>query len=135
MRSPNSKHEKMKILASISVRTTFKVSFGSGLGSFIQVICSFQERVSCNLFELMEVDLCWKYLALSFSLLHLHYAYLRLKECMHSSTCVVFCIKLFQKKIPTILLKSIKIFNDKIARKLPLVILTGWSLDITAVDA
>ena len=45
----------------------------------------------------MEFDLCWKYLVLSFSLLHLHYAYLRLKECMHSSTCVVFCIKLFQE--------------------------------------
>ena len=36
----------------------------------------------------------------------------------------------FFKKIPTILLEGIKIFNDKIARKLPLVILIGWSLDI-----
>ena len=45
--------------------------------------------------ELMEFDLCWKYSVLSFSLLH--HAYLRLKECMHSSTCVMFCIKLFQK--------------------------------------
>ena len=33
-------------------------------------------------------------------------------------------------KIPTILLEDIKIFNNKIARKLPLVILIGWSLDI-----
>ena len=50
---------------------------------------------------------------------------------MHSFTCVVFCIiKLFQKKNPTILLEGIKIFNDKIARKLPLVILIDWSLDI-----
>ena len=38
----------------------------------------------------MKVDLCWKYLVLSFSLLHLHYAYLRLKECMHSSIYIVF---------------------------------------------
>ena len=41
----------------------------------------------------------------------------------------------FQKnnntKILTILLEGIKIFNDKITRKLPLVILIGWSLDIT----
>ena len=54
-----------------------------------------------------------------------------LKECMHLSIHVVFCIiKLFQKKTPTILLKGIKVFNDKIARKLPLVILIGWSLNI-----
>ena len=33
-------------------------------------------------------------------------------------------------KIPTILLEDVEIFNDKIARKLPLVILIGWSLDI-----
>ena len=38
--------------------------------------------------------------------------------------------KAFSKKIPTILLEDVKIFNDKIARKLPLVILIGWSLDI-----
>ena len=45
-----------------------------------------------------------------------------------------FCIiKLFKKKTHTILLEGIKIFNEKIARKLPLVILIGWSLDI--VDA
>ena len=54
-----------------------------------------------------------------------------LKEYMHLSICVVFCIiKFFQKKNPTILLEDIKVFNDKIARKLPLVILIGWSLDI-----
>ena len=54
-----------------------------------------------------------------------------LKECMHSSICVMFCIiKLLQKKPPTILLKASKFSNDKIARKLPLVILIGWSLDI-----
>ena len=29
-------------------------------------------------------------------------------------------------KTPTILLKGIKVFNDKIARKLPLVILIDW---------
>ena len=46
---------------------------------------------------------------------------------MHSSICVVFCIiKLFQKT-HTILLEGIKIFNDKITRKLPLIILTNWS--------
>ena len=46
---------------------------------------------------------------------------------MHSSICVVFfIIKLFQKN-PTILLEGIKVFNDKITRKLPLVILTNWS--------
>ena len=33
-------------------------------------------------------------------------------------------------KIPTILLEDVEIFNDKIARKLPLVILIGWSLNI-----
>ena len=33
-------------------------------------------------------------------------------------------------KTPTILLDDIKIFNDKIARKLPRVILIDWSLDI-----
>ena len=46
---------------------------------------------------------------------------------MHSSTCVVFCIIKLFKKTPNILLEGIKIFNDKIARKLPLVILTNWS--------
>ena len=60
----------------------------------------------------MEFDLCWKYLVLSFSLLHLHHAYLRLKECMHSSTCVMFCIKFFQEN-PYILLEGITIFNCK----------------------
>ena len=35
--------------------------------------------------------------------------------------------KTFSKKTPTILVEGIKIFNDKIARKLPLVILTNWS--------
>ena len=50
-------------------------------------------------------------------------------ECMHSSICVVFCIiKLFQK-IPTILLEGLKIFNDKITWKLPLVILPNWSFE------
>ena len=33
-------------------------------------------------------------------------------------------------KIPTILLEGIKIFNNKIARKSPLVVLIGWSLNI-----
>ena len=37
-------------------------------------------------------------------------------------------IKLFQET-PTILLEGIKIFNDKIARKLPLVILTNRSFE------
>ena len=41
----------------------------------------------------------------------------------------MFRIKFF-KKIPTILLEGIKIFIDKSARKLPLAILIGWSLDI-----
>ena len=46
---------------------------------------------------------------------------------MHLSINVVFCtIKLLQKT-PTILLKGFKVFNDKILRKLPLVILTDWS--------
>ena len=54
-----------------------------------------------------------------------------LKECMNLSICVVFCIiKLLKKKTTTILLEGIKIFNDNIARKLSLVILIGWSLDI-----
>ena len=41
--------------------------------------------------------------------------------------CRVLHNKTFPKKKPTILLEGIKIFNDKIARKLPLVILTDWS--------
>ena len=63
----------------------------------------------------MEFDLCWKCSVLSFSLLH--HAYLRLKECMHSSTCVVFCIKLFSK-ILTILLEDVEIFNNEMTRKI-----------------
>ena len=47
-------------------------------------------------------------------------------------TCRVLHNKAFskKKKTPTILLKGIKVFNDKIARKSPLVILIGWSLNI-----
>ena len=68
----------------------------------------------------MEFDLCWKYLVLSFSLLHLHYAYLQLKECMHSSTCFVFLHNKTFSKTPTILLKGIqkKNFDDEITRKI-----------------
>ena len=53
-------------------------------------------------------------------------------ERMHAliHTCRVLHNKAFSKKTPTILLKDIKVFNDKIARKSPLVILIGWSLDI-----
>ena len=70
--------------------------FGSGLGSFVQVICLFKEWVTCNLFcGINESWPCWKCSVLSFSLLH--HAYLQLKECMHSSTCVVFCMRFFQE--------------------------------------
>ena len=52
-----------------------------------------------------------------------------LKECMHLSIYVVFCKIKLLKKNPTILLKGFKVFNDKIVRKLPLVILTDQSFE------
>ena len=48
---------------------------------------------------------------------------------MHLSICVVFLHnKVFFKKILTILLEASN-FDDKIARKLPLVILIGWNFE------
>ena len=123
---------KMKILASISVKTTFKFSFWISLGSFVQVICLFKEWVSYNLFffGINGSWHCWKCSVLSFLLLH--YAYLRCKNaCIHPYvSCFCIIIFFFKKKHLTILLEGIKIFSDKITRKLPLVILIGWSLDI-----
>ena len=66
-------------------------------------------------------------LVLSFSLLH--HAYLRCKNaCTHPH---VLCFAWsFSKKNPYYPVRGHQISNDKIARKLPLVILIGWSLDI-----
>ena len=96
----DSQTAKMKngILASVSVNPTFRVFFlDQAWGHMSKSYVLYWEWVSCNLLKSMEFDLCWKYLVLSFSLLHLHYACLQLKECMHSSTCVMFYIKLFQE--------------------------------------
>ena len=65
---------------SISQDDLYVFLFGSGLGSFIQVICLFKEWVTCNLFRINGSWPCWKSLVLSFSLLHLHHAYLHIKN-------------------------------------------------------
>ena len=99
----------MEILASIPIKVTCMFSFWIRLG----IICPshmfyFENGSLVTFLELMEFDLCWKCLVLSFSHCIRHHAYLRLKEYMHSSTRVVFCIiKLFLKML-TILFESIK---------------------------
>ena len=91
---------KMEMLTSVSVKMTCMSFFLDQAWDHLSKSYVYLKNGSpINLLELIEVDLCWKYLVLSFSLLHLHHAYLRLKECMHSSTCVVFCIKRFQKSL------------------------------------
>ena len=55
----------------------------------------------------------------------MHIYIVRMHALIH--ICRVLHNKTFPKKNPTILLEGIKIFNDKIVRKLPLIILTDWN--------
>ena len=55
----------------------------------------------------------------------MHIYVLRMHALIH--ICHVLHNKTLSKKISTVLLEGIKVFNDKIVRKLPLVILTNWS--------
>ena len=74
----------------------------------------------------MKVDLVgniW-YKVFHYCICIMHIYILRMHTLIHMGR--VSIIKLFLKT-PIILLEGIKIFNDKIARKLPLVILTNWS--------
>ena len=99
MRWPNNRYEKWKYKHQYQSSWPVGFLFGSGLGSFVQVIYLFWEWVSCNLLELMEFDLCWK--VLSFSLFAFALCIFTLKECMHSSIYIVSLHnKVFFKKNP-----------------------------------
>ena len=68
--------------ALISVKRICKISSGLGLGSFVQVICFISKNKSPVTFWINGSWPCWKSLVLT--LLHLHHAYLHLKNaCTH----------------------------------------------------
>ena len=89
----------------------------------------FWELVSYNLLGINGIWPLLEIFGIKFFTIAFALCIFTLKKCIHSSIYVLFCIKLFQENsyYPV---RGHQIFNDKIARKLPLVILIGWSLDI-----
>ena len=99
MRWPNSKYEKWKYWHHYQSRRPLRFFLDQAWGHMSKSYDLFWEWVSCNLFEINGSWPLLEILGIKFFTIAFASCIFTLKECMHLSICVVFCIiKLFQKK-------------------------------------